>query len=284
MTFNNFEKIRFRAIEPVVSETPKEVSLTWHIVIEPTRPIDLNLGKYSDRVIYPDLTIGLRQLAENKFSLLVIYPTGLSYEVAWGASFRALLLLENEGAEISQVCGVARPYLKKYLEAIDSLGYLDNDKTSLMMACQHGNLAQVKQLLLNSPEGLVNELSPLGYSALTYASRKGNLAIAQVLLECGAIPDTRGQELTTLQAAVMSSSTEVVRLLLTASCDVNTQNRYGETALMLASALGSVEITQLLLSHGADSTKLDIWGETAKDKALINSHGGIISLLEQSGF
>ena len=65
-------------------------------------------------------------------------------------------------------------------------------------------------------------------------------------------------------SAAFSEHPEIVRLLLKAGTDVNSQNNpYGLTALMGSSAKGYAEITRILTEAGADVSVQDYQGQTA---------------------
>ena len=87
---------------------------------------------------------------------------------------------------------------------------------------------------------------------------------------------------TALILASFGDYIEIVKLLLKKEgINVNIQNNYGNTALILASWKGHTEIVKLLLEkEGIDINIQDDYGRTALMCASINNHIEIVKLLE----
>src|SRR5437660_1567677 len=96
---------------------------------------------------------------------------------------------------------------------------------------------------VNTPRG------PEAQTPLHMAARRGNIAIAQVLLDGGAVleaQDKKGE--TPLRRAVNCGHPEFVSLLLAHGADVNTRDRKGRTPLQAAR---QPDMLALLREHGA---------------------------------
>lgn len=52
-------------------------------------------------------------------------------------------------------------------------------------------------------------------------------------------------------------------LLLDNGADINAQNNYGNTALLIACGTGDIEIAQVLINRGADTIIQNVYGRTA---------------------
>ena len=76
-----------------------------------------------------------------------------------------------------------------------------------------------------------------------------------------------------------TSDASVMRLLLQLSADVETANKYGQTALMLAASRGHEAVAQLLLKHGANVKAARSNGATALMQAAGNGHEAMAQLL-----
>ena len=76
---------------------------------------------------------------------------------------------------------------------------------------------------------------------------------------------------------------KVVRLLLTAGLDPNTQLAAGETPLMAAATWNSRETVQILLDAGADPNLVDEDGMTALDMAEQMAHRDVAEMLRGVG-
>jgi hypothetical protein len=80
---------------------------------------------------------------------------------------------------------------------------------------------------------------------------------------------------TVIHLAVSQNSLRVLQFFAaekSLSVVVNCQNKWGETALHLASGLGNPEIVTLLLRMGADESTRDKWERTAGDVAIENGY------------
>ena len=84
------------------------------------------------------------------------------------------------------------------------------------------------------------------------------------------------------QAVADGDVVEVVRIL-DRGADINTRNKEGETALMVASLEGRGEIVKLLLARGADANIMDSVGATALLYAAVGGSADIMKLLLDRG-
>jgi hemoglobin len=96
---------------------------------------------------------------------------------------------------------------------------------------------------VNTPTGAEDQ------TPLHMAARRGNIAVAQTLLNAGAALEARDKKgETPLRRAVNCGHPEFVSLLLAHGADVNTRDRHGRTALQAARR---PEMVALLREHGA---------------------------------
>jgi hemoglobin len=96
---------------------------------------------------------------------------------------------------------------------------------------------------VNTPTGAEDQ------TPLHMAARRGNLAVAQALLDAGAALEARDKKgETPLRRAVNCGHPEFVSLLLARGADVNTRDRQGRTPLQAARR---PELVALLREHGA---------------------------------
>ena len=121
-----------------------------------------------------------------------------------------------------------------------------------------------------------------GQTALQGASILGHTAIVQVLLDYGALADTKDyHNQTALIRASYRDHTAIVELLLDHGALVDAQDNHGYTALMNASLNGHLEVCLILLHHGARTDIKAIFGSTALSQALsYDSFGSIRALME----
>ncbi|XP_049769343.1 poly [ADP-ribose] polymerase tankyrase-1-like [Schistocerca cancellata] len=122
-----------------------------------------------------------------------------------------------------------------------------------------------------------------GRTALHWASRRGDVEAARLLLEAGAAVDAReikGKQRTPLHLAAEEGGAAVARLLLRATADPNARDCRGWRPLHLAAAYGQAEVAAALLDAGADrgATTGDD-GETALDIARESGYRRVVEML-----
>jgi ankyrin repeat protein len=146
---------------------------------------------------------------------------------------RVILLLEK-GASVdtarSPLCSVANHYAARTERSAES-----------------GK--RVAELLLSLGAAVNTPTGPEGQTPLHMAARRGNLAVAEALLNGGAsleARDTKGEA--PLRRAVNCGHPDFVALLLAHGADVNTRDRHGRTPLQAARR---PEMVALLREHGA---------------------------------
>lgn len=120
-----------------------------------------------------------------------------------------------------------------------------------------------------------NNFGP-GATAFAMAAKASDLDLLKVLLELGADPNIRNiNETTPLMAACGvemfnpgedthddQETIEVTKFLIGLGAPVNAKNKYGESALLGATARGPIPLVQLLLDHGANFDVKDLFGWT----------------------
>lgn len=131
-------------------------------------------------------------------------------------------------------------------------------------AAMRGDRQAVRELLADGSD--VNAPQGDGMTALHWASERGDVELARMLLAAGAAVEstTRIGGYAPLHLAARSGSTGVAKLLLEAAADplVAAQGT-GATPLHLAAASGDPELVALLLERGTDPNARDRdWGQT----------------------
>jgi ankyrin repeat protein len=153
------------------------------------------------------------------------------------------------------------------------LDYIPGDYSGLSQAAknglfmevaQNGNLAQVKQLLINGGDINIDK-------ALIYAAHNGHLEVVKVLLEAGANVHIDNDK--AFRKAAKDGHTEVVKLLLTTGANVHAKKDY---ALRNAAKNCNVEIVEILLAHGANAHNAD---NLALRLAVIQNHTEVVRVL-----
>lgn len=131
-------------------------------------------------------------------------------------------------------------------------------------AAMRGDRQAVRALLAGGAD--VNAPQGDGMTALHWASERGDIELARMLLGAGAAvePATRIGGYAPLHLAARSGSTEVAKLLLEAGADpLSAAQGTGAAPLHLAAASGDPALVALLLERGANPNAQDRdWGQT----------------------
>jgi len=155
------------------------------------------------------------------------------------------------------------PWSPEYVTEQQQGGY-----TPLLFAARVGDLASAR--LLVEAGANVNDVAPVGTSAVVVAAHSGHGEVASYLVEQGADPDASGAGYTALHAAILHKDNDLVRTLLAHGADPNlTVDRatpvrrdavdfylhpsyVGATPFWLAARFGAPDIMYQLAELGAD--------------------------------
>jgi ankyrin repeat protein len=83
--------------------------------------------------------------------------------------------------------------------------------------------------------------------------------------------------------AVHSGDVDQVRHLIREGVDINSRDRYGQTALMIAARNGQSSLVQFLVDHSADLNHTAKYHLTALMLAVVNGHPEIVRKLVRAG-
>ena len=154
-------------------------------------------------------------------------------------------------------------YVERLLATGANLDIKDADGyTALIWASCRGQLEMVEKLL--DAGAIVNAKTEHGRTALLWASKYGHLEIVEKLIEAGAninIQDVEGS--TALLLASEWGHLETVEKLIDAGANLDIQNKEGDTALMKAAAVGDLEIVEKLIEAGANVNMKNNEGQNA---------------------
>ena len=177
---------------------------------------------------------------------------------------------------------------KKFIEKSSDLN-AKNDKgqTPIMAALEYvkytPKLADYAQALLE--KGIdVNATDKKGNSALSYACKAGNFAVAKSLIEKGAnvnIADSEGNTL--LIQAAAGESIELVKLLVEKGADVNSKNKYDSTAISEAGSNNDFAMIQYLVEKGAEIDIVNGYGRTPLIQAARKNNAETMAFLLEKG-
>jgi ankyrin repeat protein len=118
---------------------------------------------------------------------------------------------------------------------------------------------------------------------LLAASLKGDLAIAEALLQKGANPNTMIEDGSTpLIFASLSGNLKICKILINKGADINLRPQIGKTALITAAKAGHLDVVGYLIEKGAQIDLQDELGRTALMYAIASGDSAMCSRLVES--
>ena len=130
-------------------------------------------------------------------------------------------------------------------------------------AAMRGDRGAVRSLLAGGAD--VNAAQGDGMTALHWAAERGDVDMADMLLQAGATVEatTRIGQYTPLHLAARAGGAAMVERLVAAGAAVGAATSNGATTLHLAAASGDAGAVEALLRHGADpNARESEWGQT----------------------
>lgn len=183
-----------------------------------------------------------------------------------------IIAAENQNDEIMQLLVQAGASVNRY----DALGH-----TALMLACENGDISAVELLLEHGAD--INAENDQCESPLGNAIRAKKEKIVNMLLASGAdvsamLNNSACASNAPLFLSAMFGTKPIVEMLIENGAKIDTQNYYGETALIsLSKRTDRGGMAEILLNNGADPKIKDVKGKTALDYARENKNGSIES-------
>jgi ankyrin repeat protein len=113
-----------------------------------------------------------------------------------------------------------------------------------------------------------------------YTNRDTGPDVMRKLISDGALVNSRGDGFNSLSKAAVTSSLEIVTLLIEAGADVNFKNADGSFPLLFALVTGNLRIVKLLIEAGADVNAKDKDGRTPLS---LTDNSEIIKILKAAG-
>ncbi len=120
----------------------------------------------------------------------------------------------------------------------------------------------MKELVEKIPNS-INEQNENGFTPLILACYRGNNYVATFLVNKVKDIDATSDMGTALMACAVKGNVEIAELLLEKGCNPNITDANGTTALIYATQFKNSELIKALLKHNADKTKIDKKGKSA---------------------
>lgn len=156
----------------------------------------------------------------------------------------------------------------------------DDDLDDIFQAIMNGNLPLVKSIISKNRKEINHKNNDNNYP-IHIASKYGNLAICELLVNSGADMNQKGySQLTPLHLAADFNFPDVLKFFLDKGANVEVKSGWGDTPLHKAAEQDNVECVQLLLSSGANPNSKNLKNETPLE---ITKNAQIQRLLLQFG-
>jgi len=149
------------------------------------------------------------------------------------------------------------------------------DRTTPLFRATYINRPDIALLLLPHTRNLDVEARDDGGTALLWAAGLDSTELVQQLVQRGA--DVRAPGI--LQSAAFNGRVRHIEYLMSQGVDINSRNRYGATALHVASGRGLVDMVTWLLGHGANPSLKDAQDLLPIDWARQRNQDAVASLL-----
>ena len=201
-------------------------------------------------------------------------------------------LLELPGTAAAENLDELREYLEHQMEKVMTMRRKDTAKQELIESGLALSIEAFAECVRDGMVGPVKLFLKAGFSPnsttrkgvpmLNWAIRNEQYTVFSMLLDAGADIETKSGDNgnTPLMEAVFVRDPKSINRLLELNCELNEQNKNGQTALIVAVANGYTEIAEELIWEKADISPRDNLGMTARKYAELFHHTQIMTLLD----
>lgn len=151
---------------------------------------------------------------------------------------------------------------------------------SIFDIARSGTVSEVKELMKQDPD-IINQTNENGFSPLILACYRGNVEVAEFLIDHVKDVNYKSREGTALAGLSVKYNKKLVEDLLKKNADPNIADATGSTPLFWAVKFGNKELIELLLKYKADKSIKDSMGMTPFEYALQTHKEEIINILKK---
>lgn len=183
------------------------------------------------------------------------------------------------GVAAAAVCGA----LASLHPAQAEFDLFQSGAVPLTIAASKGDVDKVHALLITGVSP--NTTDPTGRPALGWAALGNYTAVIEELLKAPRIQvDSKDRDgNTALILAAQRGQEDAAAVLIRAKAKLDIDNRDGMTALSLAAQNGNLHIVEMLVKAGADVTLQDRTGRTPLEWAQDNNRQRVVDFLRKAG-
>ncbi len=151
---------------------------------------------------------------------------------------------------------------------------------SIFDIARNGTVSEVKELMKQNPD-IINQANENGFSPLILACYRGNVEVAEFLIDHVKDVNYKSREGTALAGLSVKYNRKLTEDLLKKNADPNIADDTGATPLFWAVKFGNKELIELLLKYKADKSIKDAMGMTPFEYALQTNKEEIINILKK---
>lgn len=163
---------------------------------------------------------------------------------------------------------------------LGSLLWAQEKTKSIFDIARSGTVSEVKELMEQNPD-IINQTNESGFSPLILACYRGNVEVAEFLINNVKDLNYKSREGTALAGLSVKYNRKLTEDLLKKNADPNIADDTGSTPLFWAVKFGNKELIELLLKYKADKSIKDSMGMTPFEYALQTHKEEIINILKK---
>ncbi|MDF2931398.1 MAG: ankyrin repeat protein [Chryseobacterium sp.] len=151
---------------------------------------------------------------------------------------------------------------------------------SVFDIARSGTVAEMKDAMKKN-SNVINETNEQKYSPLILACYRGNMEVADFLIDNVNDINYNSPMGTALMAVIFKGDLKLAQKLLDNKSDINKADSHGATPLIFATKLGNVDMVKLLIKYKAEKNIIDNEGKTAFEYAVFSKNQELINQLKK---